>query len=106
MKRCRIRRGFTLLELLAVVTIMGIITAMAVSRISTQALDAKKKCCLQFRADLNSAIERFHFDHGAFPTQLSDLEGEYYPETIPNCPVDNSAYQIDAASNWVQAHNH
>ena len=106
MRRCRIRHGFTLLELLAVVTIMGILAAMAVSRISTQALDAKKKCCLQFRADLNGAIERFHFEQGVFPTQLSDLEGEYYPEAIPNCPVDNAAYQIDAATNWIQGHNH
>ncbi len=98
--------GFSLLELLAVVTIIGIIAAMAISRVSAQAFDAKKKCCLQYTGDLNSAIEHFHFDRGGFPTQLSELEGEFYPEAIPACPVTNLPYQIDASSNRIQGHNH
>lgn len=105
-KPLKMRRGFSLLELLAVVTILGIIAAMAMSRVSVQALDAKKKACLQYRADINSAIEHYYFDQDAYPTQLSDLQGTYYPEAIPNCPVDNSPYTIDGTTHRVAGHNH
>ncbi len=105
-RRCTYSAGFTLLEMLAVVTILGIIAAMAISRVSAQALDAKKKCCLQYKGDLNAAIEHFHFDNGAYPAQLSDMEGGAYAETIPNCPVNNSPYSIDSITNRIQGHNH
>ena len=105
-KRVKTRPGFSLLEMVAVVTILGIIAAMAMSRVSAQALDAKKKACLQYRADINSAIEHYYFDQAAYPTQVSDLQGTYYPEAVPNCPVDNSPYLIDGTTHRVQGHNH
>jgi general secretion pathway protein G len=107
MKKCpQSSAGFTLLELLAVITIIGILAATVMSRISTQAFDAKKKCCLQYKADLNSAIERFHFEQDGYPSQLSELQGTYYPESIPNCPVTNLPYEIDSVTNRVQGHIH
>jgi prepilin-type N-terminal cleavage/methylation domain-containing protein len=99
-------RGFSLLELLAVITIMGIIAALVITRISHQALDAKKKCCSQYCSDLNSAIEIYRFEQGAAPTSLSELEGEYYPEIIPKCPVNQVQYTIDATVHRVLSHNH
>lgn len=98
--------GFTLLEMLAVITIIGIIAAITVTRISQQALDAKKKCCLQYKGDINSAIERYFFDKGSFPNAVTDLEGEYYPDAIPKCPVTNQDYQMDAVVGRVLGHAH
>jgi hypothetical protein len=46
------------------------------------------------------------FDNGGPPAQLSDLEGDYYPETIPNCPADNTAYTIDPVTQRIVGHNH
>jgi prepilin-type N-terminal cleavage/methylation domain-containing protein len=100
------RKGFTLLELLAVVTLIGIVSAMVITRVSAQALEAKKKCCLQYKGDLNSAIEHYYIMEGAFPAQVSDLYDKYYPEAIPNCPVTNTPYTIDPATNRIDAHNH
>jgi hypothetical protein len=78
-----------------------------VPRISVSAFAAKQKACLQYRGDINAAIERYMFDKGMPPTQISDIEnGEYYPDTIPNCPVDNVAYTIDPATNRVSGHDH
>lgn len=104
--RLKTSAGFTLLELLAVVTIMGILAAAVMSRISTQAFDAKKKCCLQFKKDLNSAIEQFHFENGAYPAQLSDLYPVYYPEALPNCPVTNLPYAMDGGIHCIEGHVH
>lgn len=106
MMRRKANLGFSLLELLAVVTILGILAATAMSRVSAQALDAKKKCCRQYKADLNAGIERYYFEHGSYPAQLSDLEGDIYADAIPNCPVDNSPYSIDATLHRITGHSH
>ena len=106
MKRRKANLGFSLLELLAVVTILGILAATAMSRVASQALDAKKKCCRQYKADLNAGIERYYFENGGYPAQLSDLEGDIYTEAVPNCPVDNSPYSMDAIIHRITGHNH
>lgn len=101
------RQAFSLLELLAVVTLIGIIASIVVPRISTSGYYAKKKACLQYRADINAAIERYMFDNGTPPTALSDLENDdYFPDTIPNCPADNTPYTIDPTTNRISGHNH
>ena len=100
------RQAFSLLEMLAAVTLIAIIAAIVVPRIGLHAFAAKQKACLQYRGDINAAIERYLFDNGAPPT-LSDLEnGDYYPGTIPNCPADNTAYTINPVTHRIAGHNH
>jgi general secretion pathway protein G len=101
------RRGFSLLELLAVITILGILASVVIPRIGGQTQNAKKQCCAQYVGDLNSAIERYYFAEGSWPTQLSDLENnDYYPEVVPPCPVSNTTYTIDSTTHRVLGHNH
>ena len=93
--------------MLAVVTLIGIIGAIIVPRISGQALDAKKKVCRQYVADINSAMERYWFDNGSFVTNLSQIENNnYYPDAIPPCPVDGTNYTIDATTHRIAGHAH
>lgn len=100
------RRGFTLLEMLAAITIIGILAVIIVPRISVQGFTAKSKVCDQYVGDINAAIERYYFETGSFPTQLSDLTPDYYPQAIPPCPANGAAYTIDGTTHSVHRHNH
>ena len=67
------RSGFSLLELIAVVTILGIIAAVVIPRINSSSANAEQKADAQTTAEVRSAVERYYFDNGAFPAALGDL---------------------------------
>lgn len=103
----RCRGGFSLLELLAVVTILGIIAAVVIPRIGGHTAKAKANVCAQYKADINGALEKYYFDKGAWATSLSDIQSdEYYPTAVPVCPVSGSSYTIDGATHLIMGHNH
>jgi general secretion pathway protein G len=96
----RKRRGFSLLELLAVITILGIIAVVVIPRITTSAAVATSNADLQNRAEINSAVERYFFTEGVWPAaDLSDIGSDpnYFPEGLPVNPVTSAAYTLDAS---------
>ncbi len=97
------RHGFSLLELLAVVTILGIIAVIVIPRISASSTTAKQNACFQNKAEINSAVERYYFDNGALPADLAALNA-YFPDGVPKCPVSGNDYTLDAATKRVSGH--
>ena len=101
------RRGFSLLELLAVVTIMGIMAATILPRIGTHTTKAKANVCSQYQGDINGALEKYYFDTGSWATDLNDIQSDtYYPTAIPVCPVNGQAYTIDPTTHRLSGHSH
>ena len=100
------RRGFSLLELLAVVTILGIIAVVVIPRISSSSTTAKENACFQNKAEVNAAVERYFFTNGSLPADLDALNtATYFPDTIPSCPVSNTAYTLNATTKRVSGHS-
>ena len=99
------RKAFSLLELLAVVTILGIIAAMVVPRVSTSSAMAKQKVHEHNKATINSAVERYYINEGAWPSaDLSEIaaDADYFPDGLPANPVDaTDPYTIDATTHRV-----
>ena len=95
----RKRSGFSLMELLAVVTILGIIAAIIVPRVAVSSDTAKAKVNLHNKATINAAVERWYIEKGSWPAaDLSDIAADvnYFPSGIPTNPVDSSAYTLNA----------
>ncbi|QDU57122.1 competence type IV pilus major pilin ComGC [Aeoliella mucimassa] len=99
------RSGFSLMELLAVVTILGIIAAIVVPRVSVSSATAKQKVHEHNKATINSAVERYYIETGSWPADdLSDIGANtnYFPDGIPVNPTDNSAYALNTTTHRVQ----
>jgi prepilin-type N-terminal cleavage/methylation domain-containing protein len=101
----RKRSGFSLMELLAVVTILGIIAAIIVPRVTVSSDTAKQKVNAHNKATINAAVERWYIEKGAWPANnLSDIgvDANYFPDGVPTNPVNGSAYTLNATTHRVQ----
>ncbi len=89
------RAAFSLLELLAVVVILGVIALVVIPRINFSATTAKENSCFQNKAEINAAVERYYFENGSMPGKLDDLDvPAYFPDGIPMCPVTDKKYKL------------
>lgn len=98
------RDGFSLLELLAVVTILAIIAAVVIPRISSSKLSAQQEVNKQNIAEINAAVERWYFEKGSYPkVNLNDIASDiqYFPEGIPVNPVTGKKYRLDSKTHRV-----
>jgi general secretion pathway protein G len=98
------RTGFSLMELLAVVTILGIIAAIIVPRVAVSSDTAKTKVNNHNKATINAAVERWYVEKGTWPaTNLSDIGADtnYFPEGLPTNPVNSTPYTISATTHRV-----
>jgi general secretion pathway protein G len=101
------RAAFSLMELIAVVTILGILAAIIVPRVVGSNDNAKDKCCLHNRAEINITVEQFYLHNGYWPANnLSDIatDPNFFPDGLPTCPVSGQSYRLDPTTHRVVGH--
>ena len=102
-------RGISLLELLMVVTILGIIAMIAAPRLATSGDPTKANSCLARKGMIEVQAELWFRNKGAAPAaNLSDIMANtaYFPDGALTCPVDGSAYQLNTTTLRVNGHTH
>ena len=101
------RKGFTLVELLIVVLIIGALAAIAIPRIGSSAASAKANACKTNVDTINSQIELYMANEGAWPTALTDVteDTDYFPDGAPACPF-STAYVYSTTTHRVAEHSH
>jgi len=99
-------KGFTLVEVILVILIIGILAGIVIPRITYSTAEARIAACNANKASINAQIELYHAEKGAWPTiAVIGADTDYFPEGIPVCPVDGTAYTL-GANHRVAGHNH
>jgi general secretion pathway protein G len=82
--------GFTLLELLVVMTIIGILAAVAIPALRDSPQRAREAALREDLFTFRSTIDQFHGDKGYYPPDLQTLVTEGYLRQIPVDPMTKS----------------
>jgi len=97
MRLMKSKKGFTLVELMVVIIILGILVAIAIPIYNNVTKSAKENACAANIRTIQSAVQMYQADHdGTLPSSLSDLvpdSGTKYIDELPKCPV--SDYKVD-----------
>lgn len=83
-------RGFTLIELIIVVAIIGILLAVAVPVYRTHLRHANEAVLKQDLYSMRNAIDQYTQDKAKAPQSLDDIVSAGYLRTIPKDPITNS----------------
>jgi general secretion pathway protein G len=98
-------RGFTLIEVLIVVTLVVILASIGMSTYTNSVHRAREAVLKEDLFRLRDAIDQFYADKNQYPQSLQDLVTEGYLREIPKDPMTNSADTWNAIPSENDANN-
>ncbi len=81
------KRGFTLVEILIVMTLIGILVAIIIPNYSSSVIRAREAVLKENLFLIRDAINKFYIDKKKYPTALDDLVTNKYLREIPMDPI-------------------
>ncbi len=87
----RQRRGFTLIELIVVMAIIGMLVALAMPKYLNSVERGRENVLRHDLRTLREAIDRHYADRGHYPQTLEDLALRRYLRAVPVDPLTDSA---------------
>lgn len=91
MRHFKSYKGFTLIELMVVLSIVALLLTLAVPRYFNSVEKAKEATLRQDLRVMREAIDRFHGDHDRYPESLEELATRKYLRVIPPDPMTEEA---------------
>ncbi len=80
------RKGFTLVEVLVVVVILGLLAALVVPRVVGRGEDAKRTAAAVQIREIEQALEMYRLDNSLYPSTAQGLEALVTKPSIPPEP--------------------
>ena len=75
MQNKKLRNGFSLIELMIVIVILGLLAAMVMPSLTGKGEEAKRNLvCVQMKSIYNSSLDMFKIDNGLYPSTSEGLE--------------------------------
>jgi general secretion pathway protein G len=92
----RLRAGFTIVELMIVVTVISILLAMAVPYYQRTLIRSKESLLRNNLFTMRTVIDEYTIDKGKAPQSLNDLVTEGYLRAVPVDPMtgQNNTWRI------------
>ena len=90
MRNRRIQSGFTLIELMIVMAIIGILATLAIPSYVTAIKHAREAVLKEDLHIMRAAIESYTMDKGKAPQSLDDLVQSGYLKSMPEDPMTHS----------------
>ena len=87
----RSQDGFTLIELMTVIMIVGILAAVALPNYKAAILGAREATLTQDLFLFRDVIDQFYADKGRYPSSLDELREQGYLRKIPADPMTGAA---------------
>lgn len=91
--------GFTLIEMLIVLFIIGALLLIVLPNLSKSGAEAQEKACQANIQLIETQVENYYLEHGhTYPEDVSVLVQEKYLKKTPVCPLDptnKSVYVIN-----------
>ena len=84
------QRGFTLIEILIVISIIGILITLAQPSFHRAVTAAREATLKENLFVLRDVIDQFYADNGKYPAALADLVEKGYIRRMPKDPVTGS----------------
>jgi len=84
-------RGFTLIELVVVVTLIVVLAAIGLSTYTLSVRRAKEAVLREDLFRMKDALDQFYADKGTYPPDLASLVTDGYMRQIPKDPMTESA---------------
>ena len=85
----RNKQGFTLIEIMLVVIIIGILAAMAIPNLAGRGEEARNKAAkADIEANLSTALDLYELDNGKYPTTAQGLSSLIEQPTVSPVPKD------------------
>jgi general secretion pathway protein G len=118
MKKARASElGFTLMEMLIVVTIIGILAAIVLPRILTSSSLTRKAAHRQERTTINSQLESYNFLYEQYPSGMTNASWnepgtstgykDFFPDGVPTTCNQTASWAIDTGRIQTSGHpNH
>ncbi len=80
------RKGFTLIEVLVVIVILGLLAALIVPRITSRVDEARVETTKMQMKAIRDALEQYKLDNGFYPTTEQGIKALVEKPTTPPVP--------------------